>query len=125
MHMSNASPKIRMYYDGQCGVCRGGVRRLLRLDWLGALEAIDFNSLSAERRPVDDTTFARGMPLHTRRGRLLVGFPAVRHALIHTPVGWLVGWLLYVPGLSQLGHWGYDAFARRRRRDGRASGCRT
>lgn len=113
-----------MYYDGQCGVCRGGVRRLLRLDWLGSLEAIDFNTLAAEKRPVDDATFAGGMPLHTRGGRLLVGFLAVRHALMRTPVGWLAGWLLYVPGFSHLGRWGYDAFARRRRRDGGSAACR-
>jgi len=118
------STKIRMYYDGRCSVCRGGVRRLLRLDWLGTLEAIDFNALPASQRPVDDATFASGMPLRTRSGRLLVGFFAVRHALIHTPVGWLAGWLLYVPGLCYLGRWCYDAFARRRRRDGGAWACR-
>jgi len=113
-----------MYYDGQCGVCRAGVRRLRRLDWLGRLDAIDFTALAADKRPVDEATFAGGMPLHTRDGRLLVGFAAVRHALIHTPVGWLVGWLLYVPGVSHLGRWGYDAFARRRRRDGSRAACR-
>lgn len=95
-----------------------------RLDWLGRLDAVDYNALPPDDRPVEESIFARGMPLHTRDGRLLVGFPAVRHALIHTPVGLLVGWVLYVPGFSQVGRWAYDAFARRRRRDGSSPACR-
>ncbi len=122
--MTRNSTPIKLYYDGQCGVCRTGVRRLTRLDWLGNLEAIDFNALPLDKRPVEESVFAGGMPLHTRDGRLLVGFPAIRHALFHTPIGMLVAWLLYVPGLSHLGGWAYDAFARRRKRDGSSPACR-
>lgn len=123
--MSHRGQRTRMYYDGQCGLCRAGVRRLLRLDWLGRLEAVDYTQLQPAQRPVEEDAFARGMPLHTSDGRLLLGFPAVRYALRQTPVGWLVGWLLYIPGVSHLARWSYDAFALRRpRRGGASTACR-
>ncbi|MCC6906707.1 MAG: DUF393 domain-containing protein [Phycisphaerales bacterium] len=122
--MAERGGKITMYYDGRCGVCRAGVKRLGRLDWLGALEPVDYTSLAPADRPVEESVFMRGMPLRTRDGRVLIGFPAIRHAFIHTPLGWLLGWLLYVPGISHLGRLGYDAFAKRRPRDAAAPACR-
>jgi predicted DCC family thiol-disulfide oxidoreductase YuxK len=121
--MNPKPARIEMYYDGRCGWCRAGVNRLKRLDWFHALQAIDYTTLESGDRPVPEEVFEKGMPLRTRDGRLLIGFRAVRHALIHTPPGWIVGWILYVPGLSQLGASAYAAFARRRPRDA-PSTCR-
>lgn len=59
----------------------------------------------------------RGMPMRTRDGRRLVGFRAVRRALMQTPVGALAAWTLYLPGVRGLGARVYTRIATRRRRD--------
>ncbi len=122
--MRPRSDQIQMFYDGRCGWCRAGVRRLGRIDWLHALQPVDYNTLDPADRPVPEEQFARGMPLRTRSGRILVGFPAVRHAFIHTPAGWIVGWLMYIPGVSHLCSRMYDALARRRPGDAESASCR-
>lgn len=65
--------------------------------------------------PIEDAM--RGMPMRTREGGRLIGFPAMRRALIQTPLGALGAWALYIPGLSRLGARVYRAVATNRRRD--------
>jgi len=123
--MARQSRRIQVFYDGRCGWCRAGAQRLKRLDWLGSIDAIDYTTLAPGQRPVPEEAFNSGMPLRARDGRILIGFDAVRHALLRTPVGWTVGWLLYVPGLSHFGRRCYNVFARRRPRDAASAACRT
>ncbi len=104
-------------------MCRRTVGWLRRLDWLGRLEFVDL--AKAEDLPVTLEIAMTGMPMRTRDGRSLVGFRAVRRALIQTPAGALVAWVMYVPGVSAVGERVYKRVATNRRRDGvscRASG---
>jgi predicted DCC family thiol-disulfide oxidoreductase YuxK len=104
------------YFDGQCGMCQGTVRWLRRLDWLGRLDYRDMTRVPATELPVPIGVALTGMPMRTRSGGVLVGFPAVRRALLQTPLGALAAWLLYLPGVSTLGRRAYGWVARNRRR---------
>jgi len=106
-----------IYYDGACGMCRRSSAWLERLDWLGRLERRDLTAVPESELPVPIDEAMRGMPMRTRGGRVLVGFPAVRRALAQTPVGFVPGALLYVPGVSHLGRWVYARVAAGRTRD--------
>ncbi len=53
-------------------------------------------------------------------GSVTLGADAVRSAAMRTPLGALVAWPLYVPGLHRLGTLAYGAIAARRRRRGGA-----
>lgn len=106
-----------IFYDGACGMCRRSSRWIERLDWLGRIERRDMTKIPPEQLPVDLATAMTGMPMRTRGGRVLVGYPAVRRALSQTPLGALPGVLLYVPGLSWLGGRVYAWIAANRRRD--------
>lgn len=103
------------YFDGQCGMCRRSVTWLRRLDWLGRLRFADMTT--AADLPVAFDVAMRGMPMQTRSGRVHVGFPAVRRALLQTPLGFLPACLLYIPGISHVGTRYYGYIARRRRRN--------
>ena len=107
----------RAYFDGRCGMCRRTARVLRRLDWLDWLEFVDMTSVPEDRLPVKIDDALRGMPLRTAGGKTLVGFPAVRRALLQTPLGALPAALLYLPGVAQAGRAVYDQIARRRRRE--------
>jgi predicted DCC family thiol-disulfide oxidoreductase YuxK len=105
-----------LYYDGACGMCRGSVKWLRRLDWLGRLEFVDSTAVRDEDLPVSRERSMEGIPMRTRGGRALVGFPAMRRALAQTPLGAPPALAFYLPGLSAAGEAAYNAIARRRRR---------
>lgn len=106
-----------LYYDGQCGMCRRSIRIIRALDWLHRLAYADSTTLPDDVLPVSRDTSLIGIPMRTRGGRTLLGFPAVRRALAQTPVGVVPGLLLYVPGINHLGHLMYRRVATRRSRD--------
>ncbi|MBL9033034.1 MAG: DUF393 domain-containing protein [Phycisphaerae bacterium] len=102
------------YYDGACGMCRRTARTLAALDWLGRLA---FEDLTRSRDlPVSMDAAMSGMPMRTRDGTVLVGFPAVRRALRQTPLGFVPALMLHLPGVASAGSWAYGHIARRRRR---------
>ncbi len=111
------SQKDTLYYDGYCGLCRRSVRILRALDWFRTLDAVDMMSVPADELPVDPATAVRGIPMRTSDGRTLVGFPAVRRALLRTPLGCLPALLLYLPGVSHLAGAVYRYIADNRARD--------
>ncbi len=111
------------YYDGQCGMCQRTRRVLMALDWLGRLEFQDMTRVASGTLPVAMDVAMRGMPMRTRGGAVLVGFPAVRRALLQTPVGCAPALLLYVPGISHVATVVYRHLAENRARAGCAVGA--
>lgn len=119
---ASASPaKDILYYDGACGMCRRTTRILGTLDWLSRLEFRDMTKVPDEELPVSMEQAMLGIPMRTRNGRSMVGFPAVRRALLQTPLGCVPALLLYIPGLSHLARAQYDRIARNRARSGACS----
>lgn len=110
-----AASKHTCYYDGQCGLCTRSVRTLRKLDWFNRLDYVDMLSVPPEQLPVPMEAAMQGMPMKTRSGRVHVGYPAVRRALLATPLGCLPAMLMYVPGLSAIGRVAYRYIARNRR----------
>ena len=106
-----------LFYDGDCGMCRRTAAVLRALDWLHRLEFQDMTAVDDAVLPVPRERATQGIPMRTRNGRAFVGFPAVRRALIQTPLGALPACAMYLPGLSHLGAAVYRQIATRRRRD--------
>ncbi len=103
------------YYDGHCGLCRRTTRVLHAADVLGRLRFTDMLSVPESTLPVPLAAAMTGMPMRTRRGRVLLGFPAVRRAAAQTLLAPLA-WLLYLPGLGHLGAATYRHIAANRSR---------
>ena len=115
--MSDPSrPRDTLYYDGACGMCRRSSRVLGRLDWLGRLRFEDMTAVAPDSLPVSYADAMRGIPMRTRDGRTLVGYPALRRALLQTPLGCPPAILMYLPGLSHAGRAVYARIAARRSR---------
>lgn len=106
-----------LYYDGACGMCRRSTRALRRLDWLGRLAFEDMTRTPPGELPVSPDAAMRGLPMRTRAGAALVGYPAMRRALLQTPLGFLPALLMYLPGISHAGEWVYGRVAAGRARD--------
>lgn len=112
----NQSPRDILYYDGQCGMCRRSVRIILALDWLNRLDSQDSTAINDDQLPVNRDESLTGIPMLTRQGESLVGFPAIRRALRQTPLGVIPALLLYLPGFSHIGKRIYNRIAARRSR---------
>lgn len=106
-----------IFYDDACGMCRRSSAWLIRLDWLDRLERRDMLGVEAGTLPVTLEDAMNGMPMLTREGPVLLGFPAVRRALRQTPLGFLPGVALHLPLISHLGQRVYQRVAVARRRD--------
>lgn len=113
--------KDTLYYDGACGMCTRTTGILRKLDWLSRLEFRDMIKVPIEELPVPMDQAMLGIPMRTRHGRSMVGFPAVRRALLQTPLGFVPSLLLYVPGISHAARAWYDHIARNRARSGACS----
>ena len=121
MPNTNAGTKDILYYDGACGMCTRTTGVLRKLDWLSRLEFRDMIKVPIEELPVSMEQAMLGIPMRTRRSKAMVGYPAVRRALLQTPLGFLPALLLYVPGISHLARAQYDRIARNRARSGACS----
>lgn len=110
-------PRDTCYFDGQCGLCRRSVQWLRRLDWLGRLAFQDMTRVPASELPVRFEDAMQGLPMRTRDGRTLVGYPAIRRALLQTPLGFLPAVAMYLPGIDHAGRRVYRHIADNRRRD--------
>ncbi len=109
--------KDTLYYDGSCGMCRRSIRVIRSLDWLGRLRFADSTALPDGELPVPREESLVGIPMRTRAGKALVGFPAVRRALLQTPLGVIPALLMYIPGVSHAGRAAYSRIAANRARD--------
>lgn len=114
--------KDTLYFDGHCGLCQRSARVLRALDWLDRLAFEDMTRIPERDLPVPIDAAMRGIPMRTRDGRALVGFPALRRALLQTPLGCVPALLLCIPGLSHAGRAVYDRIALNRARRGCAIG---
>ncbi len=106
-----------LYFDGQCGLCRRSIRIIRSLDWLNRLRFVDSNSLPDDELPVPRDDALTGIPMRSRTGKAMIGFPAVRRALVQTPLGAIPAALLFIPGVSHIGARVYNHIAANRGRD--------
>lgn len=113
----NTPHRDTCFYDGKCGLCRRSARVLHALDWLRRLDFVDQSAQPPESLPVDPDLALRGMPVLCRDGRVLVGYPAVRRALLQCPLAFLPALLLYIPGFEWVGRHVYAYVAANRSRD--------
>lgn len=107
-------------YDDSCAFCTRSVRLLRRLDWLRRLDDEGYSTASERFPEIGRGALGEGLRVRFADGSVTLGADAVRSAAMRTPLGALVAWPLYVPGLHRLGTLAYGAIAARRRRRGGA-----
>lgn len=110
-------------FDGGCGFCRRQERRIRRLDWMRRFDTRTYDEAVLEWPEVGRGTLGDGLRVRFADGSVTVGIDAVRSIAVRLPLTALPGLLLWLPGIHQLGRFGYGFVAKRRRRDATDDAC--
>jgi predicted DCC family thiol-disulfide oxidoreductase YuxK len=103
-------------FDDSCSMCTRSVRVLGALDWLRQFRTAGFYSALNAYPELGTADIDEGVRVRFPDGSYTVGIDAVRSMAMRTPLGALVGWLLYIPPLRAIGARVYGYIARRRHR---------
>ena len=109
-----------LIYDGQCAFCRNLAAMVTRLDIRGRVLLLDYHTQLDRvfiRAPgLDPEALQQAVHLVSPRGKVSVGFKAVRKLATVVPVLWPMLPALYGPGSSRVGPIIYDWISRNRHR---------
>jgi len=111
-------PGLNVLYDGSCEYCINAVGILKKLDRSNKIVLTDYHDeqLTRARFPgLDRADLENAMHVVTIDGKVYDGFFAIRRTLLSTPLAPLA-LILYFPGLSIIGTYFYNWFARHRGR---------
>jgi predicted DCC family thiol-disulfide oxidoreductase YuxK len=115
---SAAAGRAVVLFDGGCEFCRRSVHQLKHLDWFHQLHFEDCRDparLPKTPAPLDPGRLLEAMHLVTPdRRRVYVGFEAVRWLAWRLPALASFAGLLYLPGVTRLGHRLYTWVAKNR-----------
>lgn len=108
---------ITALFDGYCVICQATRRVIKALDWFNRVEFLDLHQhdLVRQRYPQFDHSAMMGeIHVVTPDGDVYAGFKGTRRLLQAVPLGWPLGLLLHLPGMTWLGQKIYRAIARNR-----------
>lgn len=120
--MHEPEPKLKVLYDGGCGLCLRSVKLLHGLDYGGKLEYLDLEDEAQAARVPAVTRDQALAAIHVvdGDGELYRGFFAVRRLARTLPALWPLLPVFHAPLAKRIGPRVYDRVARRRAR----AGCR-
>lgn len=104
-------------YDGECVICNSTRRLVTALDWMKRIHWVDLHDSSRVSREYPGLDYAEAMgQLHARdsHSNQYAGFLATRRMLKELPLTYPLWLLMYVPGMTRLGHHVYRFIAQRR-----------
>lgn len=121
MIQPNIAYPLKVFYDGQCPLCRREIEHYRRHDILGHLECVDITvpEFKAEMFNLDPVRIHAVMHAQAADGQTLTevnAFEAIWRAVPPTFVSRILLALIRIPGMRSLMGVGYRAFARNRYR---------
>lgn len=106
---------VRVYYDGQCGLCQREINFYKKIQPEGVFEWVDLTEYPTELEAYGVSLADSLMHLHVtnRQGALLKGLDSF--ITIWQNLGGKWSWLAWwanLPGVRHIGYWVYDVFAK-------------
>ena len=103
-------------FDDSCRMCTRSARLVRAFDWLRRFRSTGFYEARNTYPELVNADIDDGVRVRFRDGTYTVGVDAVRSIAMRTPLGALVGWLLYIPALRAIADRAYRSVAARRHR---------
>lgn len=101
-------------FDDTCRMCTRSVRFVRAFDWLRRFEFAGFSQAAMELPEIAASELDEGIRVRFPDRSITIGIDAVRSIMVRTPLGALVGWLLYIPPVRAVGDRIYRSIAARR-----------
>lgn len=109
-----APGRALIVFDDSCRMCTRSVRIIRAFDWLRRFEFAGFSTAAAQLPEVAASELDEGIRVRFPDRSITIGIDAVRSIMLRTPMGALVGWLLFVPPIRAIGDRAYRVVAARR-----------
>jgi predicted DCC family thiol-disulfide oxidoreductase YuxK len=113
---ASANPRVQVFYDGACELCRSSRAWTAERDLSGRLQFVDFRNASVGALPVARERLEREMWVRRGDGTLCSGFDATCAVLAELPRWRWVAAVVGAPPLRWLGVVFYRVVARHRAR---------
>ena len=109
------APRPLLVYDGDCALCRTWVARAQTLDRDARVDTMSLHDTAAPRRTGRTRAdLAEAVHLVLPDGTVATGVTAIREVSRYLRWGWLVGWVLWLPGAKRVADRMYARIAARR-----------
>ncbi len=103
-------------FDGDCGFCQSSVNFIKRLDWLNKFQFIPFQDKKQFQnyKQLTEEMCKKEMFLVKPKGNHYGGYDAFRIIFVFIPVTFVVSWIFFLPGITQIGRAVYKLIAKNR-----------
>jgi len=103
-----------LFYDSDCGFCHYIVRIIKRLDIFSRLTFAD--STYKEKIPLDykELLIQSAILYDPKKDKLWLKHEAFGKVLLLIPFGFIIGWILFIPGISKIFEYIYNLIAENR-----------
>ena len=105
-------------YDGDCGFCQSTVNLIKRLDWLRKFNFSPFQNKNIlhKYKQLTEEMCIKEVFLITPSGNYYGGYDAFRIIFVFLPLTCVLSWILFLPGITQVGRFLYKVIAKNRHR---------
>ena len=108
------SNKYILFYDSDCGFCHFSVRIIKRLDIFHRIIFADNTYTKEKPENYTNLSSVTAMLYNPSSKQLWIKHQAFGKVLILIPMGFLIGWIFFIPGISYLFSLCYDQIAKYR-----------
>lgn len=103
-------------YDGDCGFCEATVNLIKKLDWVKKFKFVPFQNKSVfkEYKQLTEEMCKKEIFLIKPNGNYYGGYDAFRIVCVFLPLTFIISWIFFLPGITQIGRAVYKVIARNR-----------
>jgi predicted DCC family thiol-disulfide oxidoreductase YuxK len=103
-------------FDDTCSLCNTSVGWVRRLDWRHQFNFMGYSTAATKYPEVAKTALGAGVQIRFANKQTQIGINAVRSILLKTPLGFVPGVLLFIPGIHFIANRVYKHMAANRPR---------
>ena len=103
-----------LFYDSDCGFCHYSARIIKRIDLFNRITFADASYKGEKPNNFEDLFNSTAILLDANSSKMWIKHEVFGKILFLIPLGFIIGWIFFIPGLSKIFEFKYDFIAKRR-----------